>query len=134
MFKHTFKILAVYLAVSVAHAADNPLSVHVLSTQDGLPAPGVTVILEQMKNGAWVKLKSAETNQQGRIPDLYPEGKKLELGEYKVRFETGDWYKQRHVDTFFPEIPIVFNLDGKLKHYHIPLLLSPFGYSTYRGN
>lgn len=79
------------------------------------------------------------SNQRRRINKVefqiyIPKVKKLELGEYKVSFETGDWYKERHVDTFFPEIPIVFNLDRKLKHYHIPLLLSPFGYSTYRGN
>lgn len=53
---------------------------------------------------------------------------------YKVTFKTGDWMKRRNAETFFPEIPVVFEVDGTLSHYHIPLLLSPFGYSTYRGN
>lgn len=134
MFKNVLAVLAFCLAVSLAHAAENPLSVHVLSTQDGSPASGVEVILEQMKEGVWIELNSAVTNQQGRVSALYPEGKRLEQGTYKVRFKTGKWFKQRNVETFFPEIPVIFYLDGKLEHYHIPLLLSPFGYSTYRGN
>ena len=126
--------LALCLTASMAYSANNPLSVHVLNTQDGLPSPDIQVTLEQMKDGGWIKLNSALTNKQGRVTALYPEGKKLDPGTYRVTFETGQWFKKRKIETFFPEIPIIFSIDGTLDHYHIPLLLSPYGYSTYRGN
>jgi len=53
---------------------------------------------------------------------------------YRVVFETGDWFEAQDAASFFPEIPVVFTMDGALEHYHVPLLLSPYGYSTYRGN
>lgn len=125
---------ALCLSTAFAYAASNPLSVHVLNTQDGLPSPGVAVVLEQMKNGVWSELHSASTDSQGRVRDLFPSDIPLEHGTYKVTFRTGPWFAARNIDTFFPEIPIIFQVDGTLDHYHIPLLLSPFGYSTYRGN
>lgn len=134
MPKNGLLALVLCTATVLSHAASNPLSVHVLNTQDGLPSPDVSVTLEQMNNGNWTELNAAVTNQQGRVADLYPEGRTLEQGIYKVTFNTGQWFKERGSETFFPEIPIVFHVDGKLDHYHIPLLLSPFGYSTYRGN
>lgn len=103
--------------------------------QDGLPAPGVEVTLERMdKAGQWHKLADMRTNAQGRISALYPPGQRLEQGTYRVVFETGDWYKARGRRSFFPEIPVVFAIDGSLPRYHVPLLLSPYGYSVYRGN
>ncbi|OTG81787.1 hydroxyisourate hydrolase [Acinetobacter sp. ANC 4648] len=114
--------------------AQNPLSVHVLNLQDGLPSSEVKVSLEEQKNGTWVQLSQATTNAQGRIPALYPEGKTLEKGMYKVTFKTGDWFKAHQQKSFFPEVPVIFEVDGSVEHYHIPLLLSPYGYSTYRGN
>lgn len=134
MLQRAFFCLALCLTTSIAYSADNPLSVHVLNTQDGLPSPNIQVTLEQMKNGKWIELSSAVTNKQGRVTALYPEEKKLEFGIYKVTFKTGQWFKEREIETFFPEIPIIFIVDGSLDHYHIPLLLSPYGYSTYRGN
>lgn len=134
MFRKIILALAVCLTTAIAYAAGNPLSVHVLNTQDGLPSPEVKVTLEQMENGLWVQLNAAVTDKQGRIKALYPEGKKLEHGIYRVTFKTGEWFKERGIKTFFPEIPIIFIVDGALEHYHIPLLLSPYGYSTYRGN
>lgn len=134
MIKNLLFALAFFGMTPLAFAAENPLSVHVLNTQDGLPSPGVEVILEQMTDGKWIELNTATTNEKGRVTDLFPEGKKLEAGIYRVTFKTGDWFKKRDIESFFPEIPVVFHVDGKLPHYHIPLLLSPFGYSTYRGN
>lgn len=90
--------------------------------------------MEQKQGDNWVELNSAVTNEQGRITALYPEGNALEKGTYKVTFETGDWFKKHDTETFFPEIPVIFSADGKLDHYHVPLLLSPYGFSTYRGN
>lgn len=121
-------------ASSFAFAAVNPLSVHVLNLENGLPSPGVQVVLEQKQGDDWTQLNTGMTNEQGRISALYPEGKKLEQGTYRVTFETGEWFKKHDTETFFPEIPVIFSADGSVEHYHVPLLLSPYGFSTYRGN
>lgn len=114
--------------------AQNPLSVHVLNLESGLPSPNVKVTLEEQKNGQWVQISQAKTNEQGRVTELFPENKDLGNAIYKVTFKTGDWFKQNKQASFFPEVPVIFQTDGSVKHYHIPLLLSPYGYSTYRGN
>ena len=133
MMKKLLLTAATTLVATLSYA-QNPLSVHVLNLQDGLPSSEVKVSLEEQKNGKWVQLSQATTNEQGRIPALYPEGKKLEKGMYKVTFKTGDWFKAHKQKSFFPEVPVIFEVDGSVEHYHIPLLLSPYGYSTYRGN
>ena len=109
-------------------------SVHVLNLQDGLPSPGVNVTLEKQDGKNWDMLNSAATNEQGRITGLYPEGRGLEKGTYRVTFKTGEWFKSHKTSSFFPEVPVIFEVDGTVPHYHIPLLLSPYGFSTYRGN
>ncbi|QFS88340.1 MULTISPECIES: hydroxyisourate hydrolase [Marinobacter] len=119
---------------SMAFAAGNPLSVHVLNIENGLPSPDVTVTLERKESGQWVELNQAVTNEQGRIGELYPDGERLVEGTYRVVFATGDWFAKQNTSTFFPEIPVVFTMDAALDHYHVPLLLSPYGFSTYRGN
>ncbi len=119
---------------SAVLAAGNPLSVHVLNLQDGLPSPGVSVTLEKQGGEGWSKLNTGTTNEQGRITALCPEGKALEKGTYRVTFKTGEWFKKHQAATFFPEVPVIFEADGSVPHYHIPLLLSPYGFSTYRGN
>ncbi|MNF38473.1 5-hydroxyisourate hydrolase precursor [compost metagenome] len=119
---------------SLALAAGNPLSVHVLNLEDGLPSPDVTVTLEKQDGTQWTALNSAVTNQQGRITALFPEGQALDKGTYRVTFKTGEWFAEHKASTFFPEVPVIFSADGSVPHYHIPLLLSPYGYSTYRGN
>lgn len=117
-----------------ALAADNPLSVHVLNLENGLPSAQVRVTLEQLHATGWLPLSEGITNQQGRVTALFPAGKTLESGTYKVTFKTGDWFAEQDTRTFFPEVPVIFQADGEVEHYHIPLLLSPYGYSTYRGN
>lgn len=112
----------------------NPISVHVLNLQTGVPTAGVSVELDQNLNGKWITLATGITDASGRISALYPAGKQAEQGIYKVVFKTGDYYASVKQKTFFPEIPVVFTLDNTSQHYHIPLLLSPYGYSTYRGN
>ncbi len=115
-------------------AASNPLSVHILDLQTGQPMPGVAVTLEQKKGADWAQINSGVTNEQGRIVALYPATQALSVGIYRVVFKTGKHYAQLNQKTFFVEIPVEFNLDKVDEHYHIPLLLSPYGYSTYRGN
>ncbi|MCH2340995.1 hydroxyisourate hydrolase [Pseudomonas sp. NPDC047963] len=119
---------------SLAMAADNPLSVHVLNLNDGLPSPDVKVTLEKQNGKQWTALNDGATNQQGRITALYPRDKALEKGTYRVTFKTGDWFEAHDTASFFPEVPVIFEVDGTVPHYHIPLLLSPYGFSTYRGN
>jgi 5-hydroxyisourate hydrolase len=119
---------------SIAMAAGNPLSVHVLNLQDGLPSPDLTVTLEKQQGTDWRVLNRGVTNEQGRITGLYPDGKALEKGTYRVTFQTGDWFKKHDTASFFPEVPVIFDVDGSVPHYHIPLLLSPYGFSTYRGS
>ena len=113
--------------------AANPLSVHVLNMQTGTPSTKLDVILEAQQADQWVQINQAQTDAQGRISALYPPDTPLKKGVYKATFKTGPWFKAQNQRSFFPEIPVVFVIDGTLEHYHIPLLLSPYGYSTYRG-
>ncbi|WOE32567.1 MULTISPECIES: hydroxyisourate hydrolase [unclassified Acinetobacter] len=129
-----FLPLSTLLMTSMLFAQDNPLSVHVLNLENGLPSANVEVVLEQQTTKGWVKLNQKMTGENGRITALYPENKALAQGIYKVTFKTEDWFRKHNQTTFFPEVPVIFKIDGEVKHYHIPLLLSPYGYSTYRGN
>ena len=108
-FKSLCAGIALCGASAIAFAATNPLSVHVLNLQDGLPSPGVKVLLEKQDGKNWT-------------------------GNYRVTFKTGEWFTAHKQATFFPEVPVIFAVDGTVPHYHIPLLLSPYGFSTYRGN
>ncbi|QOY94940.1 hydroxyisourate hydrolase [Massilia sp. UMI-21] len=123
-----------YAASLAAAAAPNPLSVHVLELQSGQPTAGIEVRLEQRVGAQWRELASGVTNEQGRVPALYPEDKPMAKADYRIVFETGEHYARRGQASFFPRIPVEFTVNGPAQHYHIPLLLSPFGYSTYRGN
>lgn len=130
----SFIALSSLFIASATFAQTNPLSVHVLNLETGLPSSQVEVVLEKNTNNHWVKLNQQVTDSNGRITALYPENKKLEQGIYKVTFKTEDWFKKNIQQTFFAEVPVIFKVDGSVNHYHIPLLLSPYGYSTYRGN
>ncbi|VYU61663.1 hydroxyisourate hydrolase [Metakosakonia massiliensis] len=114
-------------------AGKNPLSVHVLNQQTGMPAAGMAVTLEQKQGESWKVLNTASTNQDGRINALWPE-KPFEAGDYRVTFKTGSWFTQQKQQSFFPEIPVEFHITDTQTTYHVPLLLSQYGYSTYRGS
>ena len=129
-----FLVPLVGLGFSSLCFAQNPLSVHVLNLENGLPSANVKVVLEAQQNDKWTEINSGSTDEQGRISELYPKDTPLQKGVYKVTFKTGDWFRQKNERSFFPEVPVVFVIDGSLEHYHIPLLISPYGYSTYRGN
>lgn len=115
-------------------AASNPLSVHVLNLQDGLPSQEVVVTLEKLNGERRSMMNTAVTNEQGRIAGLFPQDAKLERGTYPVTFKTGKWFADRQQKPLLPEIPVIFTADGSVPHYHVPLLVSQYGYSTYRGN
>ena len=110
------------------------LSTHVLNTATGKPALGVTVILQKQKMEGWEEMSRAETDTQGRVKELQPAGKKLPAGTYRLVFETGAYFKGQGAKSFFPRVDIIFSTESPDEHYHVPLLLSPFGYSTYRGS
>lgn len=125
------------LAVPAQAAGQNPLSVHVLDLQTGQPSPGIRVDLERRAaTGNWQPLGSGTTDEQGRIRALVPAAAldQWAAGDYRVVFRTGEFYARQQQSSFFPEIPVVFRVDSARQHYHVPLLLSPFGFSTYRGN
>lgn len=127
--------VALVCASTYSLAAANPLSVHILDLQTGQPVSGVTVTLEgKAGSNEWKKLNSSITNEQGRIVALFPSNQNMAVGDYRVVFKTGEHYAQLKQATFFPQIPVEFSINKAGDHYHIPLLLSPFGYSTYRGN
>ncbi len=129
-----------WLAVSVLHAggeADapprSPITVHALDTSRGKPAGGLAVTLEQAEGKEWRKIASAKTDDQGRIEALLPEGKSLSAGVYRLTFDTGAYFAASKTRTFYPHVVVTFQIDDPKEHYHVPLTLSPFGYSTYRG-
>jgi len=108
------------------------LTTHILDTTKGRPAIGVTVILYHGGNDKWDELARGVTNSDGRIPDLLKENK-LDHCIHKLRFETKDYFDRLQVQTFYPYVEIIFEVTSS-DHYHVPLLLNPFGYSTYRGS
>lgn len=112
--------------MSVSH-----VTTHVLDTGNGRPAAGVAVVLFQHDGGSWHRLAASATDEDGRAKDLGPG--QLSPGRYKLNFATGDYYAAAGTATFFPEVDLVFEVTGG-EHYHVPLLLSPFAYSTYRGS
>ncbi|HEY8077233.1 MAG TPA: hydroxyisourate hydrolase [Labilithrix sp.] len=106
------------------------ISTHVLDQTRGRPAKGVRVVLTG-EDGSIVR--DATTDDDGRVKDLVPEGK-LTAGTYRLRFDVGAYFAAQNMETFYPEATIVFTVRDANAHYHVPLLLSPFGYSTYRGS
>ena len=110
------------------------ITTHVLDTAIGKPASGIDLTLSQLIDNEWKLLSGGTTNQDGRVSDLLADDKVLDAGRYKVLFVTEDYFKQQGVAAFYPYADIVFDIEGDGQHYHIPLLLSPFGYSTYRGS
>lgn len=105
---------------------------HVLDTSTGQPAAGLTVRLERSGSGSSAPLASAATDADGRIRDWLPAG--VAAGHYRLVFETGAWFRAAGREAFYPEVIVAFEVKDAVPHYHLPLLLSPFGYSTYRGS
>lgn len=107
---------------------------HILDTSLGSPAQGVPISLLQQTDDRWMPLGSGETNADGRVSDFIGNDNVLPAGIYKLSFELRDYYKKRNTQSFYPYAEVVFEIAGDGQHYHVPLLLNPFGYSTYRGS
>jgi 5-hydroxyisourate hydrolase len=111
----------------------SPITTHVLNTATGKPANGVLIRLERKTDQGWEVVGEGETNADGRLLTLLPEGA-LVIGDYRIHFDSARYFGAMGQATFFPSVCIEFRIDATDEHYHVPLLLSPFGYSTYRGS
>ena len=111
----------------------SPITTHALDTRSGRPAAGLPISLSKREGADWSTIASGVTNDDGRIADLLEPGS-LTPGVYQMRFDTGAYHQAQGVEGFYPEALITFEIKETSEHYHIPLLLSPFGYSTYRGS
>ena len=109
------------------------VTTHILDTTVGKPAAGVTITLYAKEGQYWQKIARGITNTDGRIPDLIKTDAVLPLGTYKMNFDIKPYFDSLKTETFYPTVDIVFEIKAT-GHYHVPLLLNPFGYSTYRGS
>ena len=115
-------------------AMSSPITTHVLDTATGRPAVGVPAVLEVAeKSGIFRRIGAGATNDDGRIRDLLAPGA-LTPGNYRLTFAVQAYFLARGQKAFYQAIPIEFTVEATDQHYHVPLLLSPFGYSTYRGS
>lgn len=109
----------------------SPITTHILDVALGKPAANVPVELEMLSGKTWKKMSAKKTNQDGRVEDLLKPGSKVKSGTYRLSFKIGKYFKG---ETFYPYAEIVFQVKNTGQHYHVPLLVSPYGYSTYRGS
>lgn len=108
------------------------VTTHVLDTSRGKPAWGITVLLYQKVGREWIQYAKGITGKDGRVTNLLTEDQKLPLGIYKLTFDTLSYFDTMDIECFYPTVEITFDIK-MVEHYHIPLLVSPFSYSTYRG-
>ena len=110
------------------------ISTHVLDVAKGRPAARVFVELDRDCAEGWTTLNAVQTDADGRVASLLPEGVAMEPGVYTIRFATGEYFKREGVDGLYPTVEITFAVRAGEPHYHVPLLLSANGYTTYRGS
>jgi 5-hydroxyisourate hydrolase len=109
------------------------ITTHVLDTSIGRPGAAIAVELERADHNTWHLIGGGVTDDDGRLRTLTPAGA-LVAGRYRLRFQTGAYFAARNVSGFFPVVEIQFTVADGDAHYHVPLLLSPFAFSTYRGS
>lgn len=109
------------------------LTTHVLDTSIGRPGREISIRLKTYRKGNWQTIAQGVTNEDGRISDLLAPGMILPPGNYKMVFDTGRYFEAQQLKGFYPEVEIQFSITDDT-HYHVPLLINPFGYSTYRGS
>ena len=109
------------------------ISTHVLDLVKGAPAVGMPVVMERLDDAdGWVQVTAAQTDSDGRVRELLP-AESDGIGVFRLVFDTGTWFVMQGTVGFYPSVPILFEVSSG-GHYHVPLLLGPFGYSTYRGS
>jgi len=111
------------------------ITTHVLDLKSGLPARAVAVRLEiQRGERGWTSLGDRVTDDDGRVRDFIPPGARIDPGHYRLTFRTGEYFRAQGTAAFHPEVVVSFEIADPSRHHHVPLLLSPFGYTTYRGS
>ena len=111
----------------------SPITTHILDTHLGKPAQHVPIQLRHLQEDGFVEIASGSTDDDGRIADLLPPGT-IAPGVYQMIFDTKAYHMALGIEGFYPEVVVTFEIKASDEHYHIPLLLSPFAYSTYRGS
>lgn len=111
----------------------SPITTHILDTHRGCPASNVPIELRVLRDGAFNVIASGQTNEDGRLPNLLPKGG-LHPGIYQMFFNTKQYHKSLEIQGFYPYVEVTFEIVNTDQHYHVPLLISPFGFSTYRGS
>jgi 5-hydroxyisourate hydrolase len=127
-------LLGMVLNIAYGQAPSYQLSSHILDVSSGMPASGVTVQLEKLneKTKVWVFVDKKVTDGQGRIKEFLS-GRQQNRGIYKLTFFVKEYFSSKKTESFYPFIDVVFQIQDE-KHYHVPITLSAYGYSTYRGN
>lgn len=117
---------------------EGKLTTHVLDTATGKPASGMQIELFRLESGEWVSIRSVTTNYDGRVDGALLLGMEMRAGTYRLVFHAGDYFRESGIDlpdpAFLDVIPIRFGIADAESHYHVPLLVSPYSYSTYRGS
>ena len=110
------------------------ITTHILDVSIGKPAAGIPVMLEHETHDGWQLVGRGTTDNDGRLRLLQEQDELFPTGHYRLTFETVDYFTERQVESFYPQVSVTFSVRDASQHYHVPLLLSPFGYSTYRGS
>ncbi|GAB1862787.1 5-hydroxyisourate hydrolase [Camponotus japonicus] len=111
------------------------ITTHILDVSKGLPADGLAVRLYKFENDKWIFLKESITESNGRCADLLQDEQENSMpGRFKIEFRVNDYFRRNSTNSMYPLIDIIFDVQNPHEHYHIPLLLSPFGFTTYRGS
>ena len=109
------------------------ITTHILDTSLGRPGAGIRIELHRKSDDAWKLVGQGRTDANGRCADLM-EDEKPEPGTYRLIFHAAEYFREQNTKTFYSEIPVIFEVGDSNQHFHVPLLISPFGYSTYRGS
>jgi len=107
------------------------ITTHVLDTGSGRPGAGMKIELSILEGKDWKRLKAVSTNKDGRTDEPLVEGAALKAGQYRLQFHVGEYFKTKE---FLDVVPVRFNVADTAAHYHVPLLCSPWSYTTYRGS
>lgn len=110
------------------------ISTHVLDLARGRPAAGMVIRLERESGGKWADVSSRKTDRDGRVASMLREHETVEAGRYRLHFETADYFRAQGVEALHSFVEVAFEVRSEIEHYHIPLLITPHSYSTYRGS